>query len=98
MAEYINREDVYFHCSYNGECLGLSSDCEKCSDNVIDYQELMEIPTADVVERDKIDKAIEEITNLRRQYPNEDYYDCKWEILAILKKNIGVDYEHKSRR
>jgi hypothetical protein len=61
MAEYIDREDVYFRCSYRGDCLGLSSDCERCTDNVIDYQDFMKIPTADVVERSKVDKAIEKI-------------------------------------
>ena len=117
MAEYINREDVDFYCSYSGDCMGSGSECDKCTDNVIEYPNFMEIPNADVVEREKydllkrqlmdawnrineldklnghmreqIDKAIEEITNLRQQYPNEDYYDCKWEILEILKNNIG---------
>jgi hypothetical protein len=42
--------------------------------------------TTDVVERVKINKAIDEIINLRMQYRNDDYYDCKHEVLEILKK------------
>ena len=45
---------------------------------------------ADVVERSKIDKAIEEIEDLdNAKYGFESYYQCKAEVLEILKRNIG---------
>lgn len=47
------------------------------------------IPSVEAVELSKIDKAIEEIIKLRKHYHNDDYYDCKYEVLEILKKNIG---------
>jgi predicted ATP-dependent protease len=47
------------------------------------------MPKADVVEREKVNKAIEEIEYLRAQYRNDTYYDCKHEVLEILKRNIG---------
>lgn len=48
------------------------------------------LPTLDekLVERSKIDKAIKEIENLRTYDHEDDYYDCKYEILDILKRNI----------
>ena len=45
--------------------------------------------TTDAIERSKINKAIEEIRSLRKEYPNDDYYDCKYEVLEIIKRNIG---------
>lgn len=77
MAEYIDRKRLK-QCFHTNICGG------NAYDELIDMQ-----PTADVIERSKIDKAIEEIIKLRKRYPNEDYYDCKHEVLEILKKNIG---------
>ena len=81
MAEYIDRKDLDFLNDFridSGKYVGLRLD------DVFD-----ELATADVIERSKIDKAIDEIINLRKHYPNEDYYDCKDEVLEILKRNIG---------
>ena len=61
MAEYVDKAQVFPYCSYQGDCMGSGSDCQKCPDNVIDYQEFMEIPAADVIERGKIDAALAEI-------------------------------------
>lgn len=57
MAEYIDRDDVRFHCSCdycsNGDV------CNFCESNVIEYSDFMEIPNADVVEREKVKSLIE---------------------------------------
>lgn len=52
----------------------------------------MQIPTADVVEREKIDKAIEEIENINQlaQYTRGD---IKRMCIEILKRNIGESRE-----
>ena len=88
MAEYITKEQV------------LETECEKCP--VYDclfhcptYNALNNIPTADVIERSKINKAIEEISNLHGEYfavMDKDYktthkrfLDPK-EVLKILDK------------
>lgn len=43
-----------------------------------------------LVERSKIDKAIEEIEDLNNaKYGFEAYYQCKAEVLEIIKRNIG---------
>lgn len=69
---------------------------------IIDTQMIIDnLPTADVVERSKIDKAIEEIseyasiwTNYTMDMSKEDITakclnDCKAQFLDILKRNIG---------
>lgn len=93
MAEYINREEVNFRCSYHGNCMGSGSKCERCSDNIIDYQDFMDIPTADVIERSKIDKAIKEIEALkkyemRRFSEDTMFHKALEKFLEILKRNI----------
>ena len=97
MAEYIDKEDVYvyFRCSYHGDCTGLSSDCEKCSDNVIDYPDFMRVESVDVVERSKIDKAIQDI-ELEKHYLRHENIELDKmfdkgldKALEILKRNIG---------
>lgn len=61
MKEYIDREEFLkrFNALYN-----VLDNLDKafCSSQLI---ELVDIPTADVVEREKINKAIEEIQTLR---------------------------------
>lgn len=93
MAKYVNKENVDFHCPYHEDCpyhdMGLSSDCLKCSEYVIDYQEFMQIPTADVIERSKINKAIEEIKKLPDEYCDNYASGAIADVLCILEENIG---------
>lgn len=80
MAEYKK-----FSCPYGDDFEG-GEVCDRC-----DYYEIcMETPTADVIERSKVDKAIEEI-NQCKVY---GHTDCARlvslpEVLSIIKKNIG---------
>lgn len=67
------------------------------SDGIIDEVEdiMSDLPTADVVEREKIDKAIEDIKNIDLIVHDgiNHYYksgeEVKAEVLVILKRNIG---------
>lgn len=86
MAEYIDREKLRFLNDFridSGKYVGLRLD------DVFD-----ELATADVVEREKIDNAIDEINDM----PTIGYYEeplgsrpmvFKDDILTILKRNIG---------
>ena len=86
MAEYIDREEL--------EC---DTEWSDYFDNYVSYSKLQieNAPTADVVERSKIDKAIEEMEKAEKE-ANENncfksftmasiYRDC----IEILKRNIG---------
>ena len=86
MAEYIDREKILSKVKNN-----YIEDAKNGYD-YYDYllqDDLMSEPTADVIERSKINKAIEEIISLRKEYPNDDYYDGKYKVLEIIKKHIG---------
>lgn len=86
MAEYVNRNDVCFHCSYDGDCIGSGSECERCTDNVIDYQDFMEIPTANAVDREKILNFLEDNrpTDIQTDWERGCAYICD-EIEKLLK-------------
>lgn len=83
MAEYINRQDLDFLNDFridSGKYVGLRLD------DVFD-----ELATADVVERSKINKAIEELCEL---VENRGFLSCESsyiqsEIKKIFKRNIG---------
>ena len=82
MAEYIDRERLKEVFDRNVVSAGVFND-------IIDAQ-----PTADVVEREKIDKAIEEIDDLDRYFDNDYFsgnsdamFKCS-DVLAILDKLI----------
>ena len=96
MAEYIDKNDVDFYCSYQGDCMGSSSDCEKCWDYVVARQDFMRVPTSDVVEREKIDEALEITYKVRemvlhsnRTYEVNDVLDIIDEISACFERHIG---------
>ncbi len=82
MAEYINRENLDFlndFCIDSGKYAGLRLD------EVFD-----ELATEDAIERSKIDKAIEEIEQLKHK--NTDIEGYRWwnnaieNVLHILKE------------
>lgn len=59
MAEYIDRNLIeWYGCDFEDD---LCKDCSDCSHAECSHSQIMQIPVADVVEREKIDKAIEEI-------------------------------------
>lgn len=100
MAEYIDREKLLDE---------LGESASHHAESGREYQLLLrdrnivrEQPTANVVEREKIDKAIEKITKLRdscnRMITEEvsvanecykQYVNCFDECLRIIKQNIG---------
>lgn len=85
MAEYIDREKAIeqakavYHCAETIEELGNGID------GMLEY-----LPTADVVEHSKIDKAIEEMQCYLTTSPsNEEWIDGINYCIEIIKRNIG---------
>lgn len=105
MAEYIDRERLKqcFHTNIcGGNAYDELIDMQPTADVVEreKYERVLKLIAyltqehdkreAETTElRSKIKEAIEEIKNLRMYYPNEDYYDCKYQVLEILKRDIG---------
>ena len=61
MAEYIDRNLIeWYGCDFeDGSCE--HRECSECSQAECSHTQVMQIPVADVVEREKIKQAIEEI-------------------------------------
>ena len=85
MAEYIDRTE-----------LELDTEWSEYEDGFTSYSQfqIQNMPTADVVEREKIDKAIEEIEKeeVEVDYMNErksGFNSGIFRALEILKRNIG---------
>lgn len=104
MAEYIDREKVYKAIPAEEDNLtgsGMTLDEMDAYNDGIDamYYLVMNAPKADVVEKSKIDKAIEEIRKLSPKPTVEDVLvgnpekDEIWavlvEVLNIIEKNLG---------
>ena len=47
----INVDNIYFRCSYNGDCMASAEQCRKCRDYVCDYEDIENEPTALDVEQ-----------------------------------------------
>lgn len=86
MAEYIDRTNLI-------TVTDIRQDGSEFT--YISYDDIQSLPTADVVEREKIDKAIEEIEQLinHSKLPAVNIYnkysDGLKDCLEILKRNIG---------
>ncbi len=89
MAEYIEKE--HFDTRVRLAVGMAEGDFTKdFTDGVLFTLELLKTEkTADVVEREKINKAIEEMENLETTILGETYEDGVADCLEILKKNIG---------
>lgn len=107
MAEYIDRTQIkWYGCDFEGgkACCKNQGDCSKCIHGNCDHDEVMNIPHANVVEREKIDKAIEEIEqkfdgcDICEWFENYDwdendiseyqYVGSVEEILNIIRKHL----------
>jgi hypothetical protein len=95
MAEYIEKEKILtMTTSYKSELGRLRAEpFVKCGIETVEGF-INELPTADVIERSKIDKAIEDI-NTEMSYGSARfmqetmYHKGLKRALEILKKNIG---------
>lgn len=96
MAEYIDRNLIeWYGCNFeNDSCK--NKDCSGCSHAECSHSQVMQIPTADVVEREKIDRAIEEIMGYARFHRDKTHNDVEQgkylayeKCIEILKRNIG---------
>ena len=101
MAEYIDKQIILDKCQrlidverkQGSDVMNYGRERVNQTEVIMEYIEYM-TPTADVIERSKIDKAIEEIDFLRQhraKYITEDNRICidSGEVLEILKRNIG---------
>ncbi len=95
MAEYIDRNLIeWYGCDFeDGNCK--NRECSGCSHAECSHSQVMQIPVADVIEREKIDKAIEEMefhikcnTNPKTGMVNL-LGQGQIMMLDILKRNIG---------
>ena len=87
MAEYIDREKLLDElgesASYHAES-GREYQLLLRDRNIVREQ-----PTADVIERSKINKAIEEIKKLPDEYCDNYASGAIADVLCILEENIG---------
>ena len=86
MAEYIDRNLIeWYGCDFeNASCE--NRECSGCSHAECSHSQVMQIPTADVIERSKIDKAIEEMESIELVMFCDEMRDY---CVEILKRNIG---------
>lgn len=93
MKEYIDRSLIeWYGCDFEDDSCK-NRECSGCSYAECSHAQVMQIPTVNVVEREKLDKAIEE---MKLEYYNLD--SCENRLIAsywieksikILKRNIG---------
>lgn len=76
MAEYIKLDAIMEYC-------------QNQKDKTINCNDLARFPTADVIERSKIDKAIEEMDSIDLNEYADNTYQLVNECIEILKRNIG---------
>lgn len=88
MAEYINREEIEKKARYRKE---LGFPC-------VDIIDIHETPTADVIERSKIDKAIAEITNLNRYQEGIDTMNVGDDLMISWCKTLDILKEIQESR
>ena len=92
MAEYIDRNLIeWYGCNFEDTSCE-NRDCSACSEAECSHSQVMQIPTADVIERSKIDKTIEEIEDLGKEMDKVQftkYLVPLGDILEIIKRNIG---------
>ena len=96
MAEYIDREQIKWHCEYENPQLCDKEDCKNnCSNLECSYQEVMQIPTADVVERGEYERVLKNINFLSQQ--NGKNLDTIFDLRSKIDKAIAEIEELKHK-
>lgn len=98
MAEYIDRNLIeWFGCDYeNTDCK--SRECLGCCHAECSHSQVMQISTADVVEREKIDKAIEKMERYSASFEYVNRHDLASAVdycIGVIQGNIGGSEEDK---
>lgn len=92
MAQYIDRNLIeWYGCDFEDDSCK-NRECSGCSHAECSHSQVMQIPTADVVECKKIDKAIEEMNKLASHKVKPISFDQAVAIdmcIEILNRNIG---------
>ena len=89
MAEYIDRNLIeWYGCDFEDDSCK-NKECSGCYHAECSHSQVMNIPTADVVEREKIDKAIEEIMEYVKYCDENLQAPLISRAIYILKRNIG---------
>ena len=44
----IDADEMFFHCSYSGDCMGGIEKCKQCSDYICTFQDVQEQPTINI--------------------------------------------------
>ena len=92
MAEYIDRTQIeWYGCDFENskDCIRMNKDCQKCDHAECFAKQVRDLPTADVVERSKIDAAIEEMTKEECNTGDPSIAYGFGRAISILKKHIG---------
>ncbi len=89
MAEYIDKNEL--DIAFIKKCTGDCGCCSHWNSDSLKYDcnLIHNFPPANVVEREKIDKAIKEIEDLTFYWIEMNPQTVKEQILEILKRNIG---------
>lgn len=86
MAEYIDKK--YLDRKFQIDMMALRGG------TIFDTKEIIDsLPTADVIERAKIDKAIEEMDSIDLNEYADNTYQLVNKCIEILKRNIGENKE-----
>lgn len=66
----INRDDISFYCSYNGDCMADEEKCRTCEHYVCTYKEIYEKDKIDSDNniRDRLEKLINYIKDAERYH------------------------------
>lgn len=93
MAEYMDKKEL--DIAFTDKCTGDCGCCQYWNADSYEYdcKLIHNFPPADVVEREKIDKAIEKIENYTPCIEDENMryaFECGMgKALEIIKRNIG---------
>ena len=98
MAEYIDRTQIkWYGCDFEGgkACCKNQGDCSKCIHGNCDHDEVMNIPLANVIEREKIKLLGEEHRKFREGITDEKVLIGYNMAIAICNKYLGESEDKK---
>ena len=93
MAEYINRNLIeWYGCNFeNADCE--NRECSGCSHAECSHSQVMQIPTADVIERSRYEQLDKEANALSKAYQeeHEKYKQLRLNVAKAIKEMENIE-------
>lgn len=87
----IDKDNISFHCNYDGDCTGDIEDCKECGNYICDFRDIQEQPTAYDIGKVVSELKTDSSGKLYGSINSENYLIPVKRVIEIVKHGVVSD-------